>query len=111
MNRMYGIVLASLLLLGLGLTQAQAGKLPNGYPESFDEYGNLDFIDSYDKDTYKIVVSDLSHYAPRNIKVHFSASSTGSIGRLRVGQNVGLILDAISGDVAQIWVLPKKYKP
>ncbi len=111
MKKLSGITLISLLVLCLGIAQAQAGKLPSGYPESFHEHGQIDALYNLGNGTYKIVVGDLGHIMPHKALVKMSATRTGSVGQLRPGLYVGLILDDNSGDVTEVWQIPRNYTP
>ncbi len=108
MNLKYmGIVIALGLIL---LTDAQAAKLPDYYPQSFRFTGTLERLDH---SRNIIVIGDLELVLPGNVKVHTLHTEFGTVNSLRPGMKVGAALaQSRSGKpmVSEIWVLPDDYR-
>lgn len=105
--------------LCLGIAQAQAGTPPAGYPTEFSYTVKVDSVQSMGSGEFRMLARDLKSNVVidkdfqllQGVKVHTSASSSGTASRLTKGQIIGVIDDDATGKPADIWVLPHNYKP
>jgi len=111
MNVLFRIAFTSLIAVGLGISQANAGKLPDSIASKYDSTGVVDGIIKYQGSQYGVIVSDQELKVPASTPVYLSASSKTFISRLKKGQFVGLVFSPTTDTVTEIWVLPNKYKP
>ncbi len=108
MNRsIFTIALAmTLLIYSAGVL---ADKLPKHYPESFQNMGEID-------DLHKgfIVINDTQYILSPSSQVHTPRARFSTLGALKKGLQVAYTTTGKSGDtarkIAEIWVLPKRFK-
>ena len=88
-----------------------ADKLPDKYPEYFNDAGALDEV-SMERGV--VIIDDRALPISMNVRVHTPNTQFGSYRSLKKGQTVGIHVTSGGGGrgtVDEIWVLPKGYKP
>ena len=102
--RRWTTALGMLLITSVAAAQA----LPSYYPdEGFSRTGRVDALLTEEQ---RIVVNDVPYALADNVIVHAPNSYSVPLGRLQVGALIGF-RTAGSRQVAEIWILPRDYKP
>lgn len=101
-------LLAGALALSL---PAFAAGLPDYYPERFDRWG---VIDQLDLDNHIVVINDVSIRVAPDLRVYTVNTRSATQQSLKPGMKIGFGTTgsrALSGAVAEVWVLPADYTP
>jgi len=99
------------LAITAGTAWAAADRLPDKYPEYFNDAGALDEV-SMERGV--VIIDDRALPISMNVRVHTPNTQFGSYRSLKKGQKVGIHVTSGGsgkGTVDEIWVLPKRYKP
>ena len=108
MNRsIFTIALMMALVIYSGV--ALADKLPKHYPESFQRFGGIDDIGKG-----FIVIDDSWYVLTPSTQVHTPRAHYSTLNALKKGLKVGYTTTGerggTAGKIAEIWVLPQRFK-
>ena len=105
---MKSLRLIALLIMGLAMTASLAARLPENYPQGFNDAGTIDAIDLKRR---VMILGDMQYHLGDVVRVHETNGKTRALSPRDIGKEAGINTSVARrrAIVREMWILPHGY--